>query len=194
MSCSPSSGDRGASEPGRGFSFWAGWRLPALSQHCCAYLRNAESPLSAGHRSQREMTISTKATYDCKCHVLLTRGAGRAASGWCHCTQWIPDLACRSLLSDPPSSLRSSIRNRIFVSVNIYYRIYFGCIGGLVFGDMNFNNHTAQCLALFFFPINPWCIRNLNVHSAEVLLYFLKSSDQSKIWSRLEAPSCCSDL
>lgn len=50
-----------------------------------------------------------------------------------------------------------------------------------MFGDMNFSNQTVQCLAMFFFPINPWCIRNLNVNSAKIILYFLKSGDQSKI-------------
>lgn len=85
------------------------------------------------------------------------------------------------MLSAPPSSLRSSIGNKLFISVNIYYRIYFGCVGALVFGDMNFNNQTEQCLALFFLSINPWCTLNLNVNSAKIILYFFKSGDQSKI-------------
>lgn len=114
----------------------------------------------------------------------------RAASGWSHCTQWIPELVCLFQSIDVCRLLHQAVQEISY----LYYRIYFGCIGALVFGDMNFNNKTVQCLALFFFPINPWCTLNLNVNSATIIWYFVKSGDQSKIQSRLELHSCCSDL
>lgn len=40
---------------------------PSLCQ-CYGYLRNADSPVSADHGTLQEMTITTKAKYDSKCH------------------------------------------------------------------------------------------------------------------------------
>lgn len=51
-------------EPGRGFCFST---LVGLCQHY-GYLRNAYSPVLGDHGTLQEMTITTKAKYDFKCH------------------------------------------------------------------------------------------------------------------------------
>lgn len=114
-----SCGDVEAAEPGRGFSFWAGRRPCQHSQHRCAYLRNAESPLSAGHGTQCEMTITTKVKYDCKCHVPPDPwccAASRHASVTVHRVDpWpCPSVSEHQyLLSAPQSSLRSTLGNQL---------------------------------------------------------------------------------
>lgn len=62
-------------ETGRGFCFFT---LVSLCQ-CYGYLRNADSPVSADHGALQEMTITTKAKYDSKCHG-VPLSCGRVAA------------------------------------------------------------------------------------------------------------------
>lgn len=52
--------------------------LVSLCQ-CYGYLRNADSPVSADHGTLQEVTITTKAKYDSKCHGVCW-SCGRVAT------------------------------------------------------------------------------------------------------------------
>lgn len=82
----------GVMETGGVFCFFM---LVSLCQ-CCGYLRNADSPVSADHGTLQEMTITTEAKYDSKCHGVPLSCGWVTASDHVNLVSpsWLPDLLC----------------------------------------------------------------------------------------------------